>query len=140
MKILFPQHAQVEYDNLLEIWQRRWIYVLLDPHTNEIRYVGQTTNNPRARMVDHVGRAHKRDTPTRVWIQELLDNGDSPIMQVVGVYGHARDTRKLTGQSELEWMKRLIADGCSLTNSDHAFRSVLGEWMKEQTDFGQYQD
>lgn len=124
MKVIFPQHIQVEYSNLSETYRRRWIYVLLDPRTKEIGYVGQTITNPRIRMSNHIYQAGKRNTPARIWIQEILDRGDSPIMQVVGIHGRSRDTEEPMGQSEREWMRKLIVSGCNLTNDDHVFRAV----------------
>ena len=72
-----------------------FVYVLKDPTTHAIRYVG-VTNNPNLRLKAHIGDAIKRfkmdcepgfyypcKTKRSVWIRELLAKGLSPYMDII---------------------------------------------------------
>jgi hypothetical protein len=61
-----------------------YIYVLIDPITWEVRYVGKTKNPPK-RYDHHVSRkCNERYTgPKGDWIRELLDQGVKPIMDIL---------------------------------------------------------
>lgn len=60
-----------------------YIYLLKDPDTDAIRYVGKTTD-PARRLNAHIGhaRAGKKYHVCR-WIKSLLDSGKLPIMEIV---------------------------------------------------------
>lgn len=55
------------------------IYALVDPRTNQIRYVGQTQNHPEIRLAGHIekddGNKAKRD-----WIGDLQRLGVKPVV------------------------------------------------------------
>jgi hypothetical protein len=48
-----------------------FIYGLCDPHTNELRYIGQTSQELRHRLRKHVIRAHDGQTYCAKWIRSL---------------------------------------------------------------------
>lgn len=57
-----------------------YIYALLDPETNEIRYIGKT-DNPSERLKNHLneqGKWHRIN-----WIKSLKKRGLKPIMQII---------------------------------------------------------
>lgn len=58
------------------------IYSLIDPSTNEIRYIG-VTRDSNERLWFHIRFAGKRDTPVRQWVDDLLMQDKSPIMKVI---------------------------------------------------------
>lgn len=56
------------------------IYQLEDPRTGEVRYIGQT-NNPAARLNQHISRPHQQDLED--WIGDLAINALAPRMVVL---------------------------------------------------------
>ncbi|WP_406867225.1 GIY-YIG nuclease family protein [Paraburkholderia fungorum] len=59
------------------------IYVLRDPRTNEIRYVGKTVRDLRKRLREHVASAPRKITYRDNWIFTLLDEGLHPIIEEI---------------------------------------------------------
>lgn len=84
------------------------IYVLRDPRTGVVRYVGKA-DDPGVRLRGHLrypdGRAKA------AWVAELAAVGMAPVMQVV--------ERAVTDweQRERRWIKRLRDRGIPLTNA-----------------------
>ncbi len=69
------------------------IYVLRDPRSRKIRYVGLTCN-PTKRIAQHIGARLRNGTPKNKWLCDLADNKLLPIMQIVhqlDSYGAAHD-------------------------------------------------
>lgn len=60
-----------------------YIYTLIDPITNEIRYVGKTTQDPIKRYSQHLRNSKKRKTFVNIWVNDLLNDNIKPIMNVV---------------------------------------------------------
>ena len=60
-----------------------YIYALLDPKTNEVRYVGKTTKEPKERYNQHLTTSKKRKTYVNIWVNDLLNDGFKPIMKVL---------------------------------------------------------
>lgn len=59
-------------------------YVLEDPNTNEIRYVGQTVN-PENRFRNHIWESKEKNvTHKHRWVVSLLRRNQQPIMRVIG--------------------------------------------------------
>lgn len=85
------------------------VYVLCDPMTDEVRYVG-ITSRPKMRLWHHVnGRASTR---CKRWIRGLKERGREPKMQVllsVGSRALAYDVEKLV-------IAKFKAAGARLTN------------------------
>jgi group I intron endonuclease len=50
---------------------KRYIYGLVDPRTDEIRYIGQTLDLDR-RFKEHVGGRVVKNTPKHNWIKQLM--------------------------------------------------------------------
>ncbi len=57
------------------------LYVLIDPTTNEIRYVGQTSMKLYRRLACHISKREK--TYKKDWINSLLTKNLKPIIQEV---------------------------------------------------------
>ena len=60
------------------------IYVLIDPRTNEVRYVGKA-NNISQRYQAHLNRARKHQTHKKNWLKQLKREGLKPIIEVIDV-------------------------------------------------------
>ena len=59
--------ASVEYTPM----KTEYIYYLIDPRDNVVRYVGKTAN-PERRYKQHLSKLDKLMTPKRRWIEELF--------------------------------------------------------------------
>lgn len=62
--------------------EKVYIYKLIDPITNEIRYVGKTINLKR-RLRAHITRSKNKKHHTACWIQSLIKKGEHPIIEVI---------------------------------------------------------
>jgi len=60
------------------------IYILIDPVTKEVRYVGKA-NNVKQRYGAHLNRARKHQIHKRNWIESLKRIGLKPIIEVVDI-------------------------------------------------------
>lgn len=89
------------------------IYALVDPRTNQIRYVGQTQNHPEVRLVGHLLKddGNKRK---RAWIDELRRLGEKPIV-VVLEYASSFDEAL---EVESSWIRRGHRSEWPLLNSN----------------------
>lgn len=61
-----------------------YIYKLLDPFSNEVRYVGKTTNLKR-RLNAHINRSKNNTYHSARWIQSVLKQNGKPIIEVVEI-------------------------------------------------------
>lgn len=63
-----------------------YLYILRDPNTNEVRYVGKT-GNPKVRLSTHIRAAkyHARN-PRETWIHGLILNGQEPAMEILEIH------------------------------------------------------
>jgi predicted GIY-YIG superfamily endonuclease len=60
-----------------------YLYVLRHPITNELRYVGQTSQRPRARLAAHVCASSNPSSIVSKWAVKLVREGIRPQIQVV---------------------------------------------------------
>lgn len=60
------------------------IYVLIDPITNMIRYVGKA-NNVTQRYTAHLNRARKHQVHKKNWIENLKKQGLKPIIEIIDI-------------------------------------------------------
>ena len=61
-----------------------YIYELIDPETNRVRYIGKT-NNPKNRLKKHLNECTKLGiwTPKNQWLFYLKNKGLKPIMNII---------------------------------------------------------
>src|SRR5579885_2077435 len=85
------------------------IYVLCDPDTGEIRYVGKTVMRLCNRLAKHMEATPK--THSGRWIQVLKTQGKRPIIAYLDEAKHDWAER------ERFWIAHLRAIGCRLTNT-----------------------
>ncbi len=74
-----------EIDLPLGLLGRAAIYALVDPDSQEVRYIG-VSNNPPARYIQHFERRYvdeNRLTAKEKWIQSLAAEGKYPRMLVI---------------------------------------------------------
>lgn len=90
-----------------------FIYILIDPQTNEIRYVGKTKHPLAQRLSEHCSHAmtSKKRNKRLNWIRSVLRKGYVPIMELV-----QEVPESIWGQAEKYWVAYYGAIGCDLTN------------------------
>jgi len=85
------------------------IYVLIDPTTNQIRYVGKTSQTLKQRLNNHLAPARlKKDSAKNVWLRSLKVR---PMIVVLEVC-----EKKNAEAAEIFWIRLLKMVGNDLTN------------------------
>lgn len=96
------------------------IYVLRDPHSNTIRYVGKTIETLKRRLANHVASAKRGNkTHCAAWIRRLLSIGGAPVIELIEECGEAWPDR------EKHWIQVYGSLG-SLTNHALGGQGVPG--------------
>jgi hypothetical protein len=101
---------QLEF--LKELPNKNVIYVLLEPDTNNVRYVGKAVDL-YTRIRNHykpsrlIDKTHKNN-----WLNKLLNEGKYVKVNVV----EQLDDEKLLNEAEKKWIKHYKDLGCDLTN------------------------
>lgn len=86
------------------------IYVLKDPDTLEIRYVGKA-DNLKKRFDEHIREYKYKSTYKNNWIKGLLDNNKLPIIEVI-----EKVPKENWGDYEKKWIIYFKNSGNYLTN------------------------
>ncbi len=89
---------------------KTFIYVLKDPISNEVRYVGKS-NNPNKRFSSHLDTSKDIGTHKRNWINKLLSDNQKPILEII-------DEVDIDNWSyyEKKYIDYYINKGCNLVN------------------------
>lgn len=104
-----------------------YIYVLVDPRDDRIRYVGQT---PRleGRYKEHCGRQYKKDHRAN-WLNKLRSFDLKPIMQAIEECNEYNWTER-----ETYWIKHYREVlGCDLTNTTDGGEGTVGYIPSQET-------
>lgn len=105
--------------------QPRYIYVLSDPESGAVRYVGKT-DSLRRRYGAHLSAAAKgAQTPSAEWIRDLLSRGLKPKFKVIETI-----TVEDWEERETFWIAHFRALGDGLTNV--AFGGIGGRRLPEE--------
>ena len=88
----------------------RYVYLLKDPDTKEVRYVGVSWF-PAQRLEQHVNYPAPRQA---AWIDGLTLRGLSPILVVLG----GTDDRNRALRIETRLIRRYLARGCDILNTN----------------------
>lgn len=103
------------------------IYVLRDPRTNEVRYVGKTVKDLSSRLSAHINASRKKKTHCGQWIQSLWKIGLRPIAEEID--------QALGDWAEKErfWIAHYRAETAKLTNQCDGGEGVCGiVWSAER--------
>lgn len=87
-----------------------YIYALVDPDTNEVRYVGATDNIER-RMREHLAPNIKKSRKKAEWIIELKAEGKQPNLSILEVCPEENAV-----PCECKWIARYQVLGAPLLN------------------------
>lgn len=95
----------------------RYIYKLIDPKTNEIKYIGQTDNIKR-RYNDHISSSFNENSDSyntykARWIRKLKSKYLLPIIEIV----EECDSLEQSNIRERYYIEKLTIEGYKLTNS-----------------------
>lgn len=89
------------------------IYALVDPTTDEIRYIGKTCRKLDVRLKEHIYDCIRRPRSSHKvnWISNLISQNKIPKIELL-------DTTEfeLSEQIEKNWIDKLISEGVNLTN------------------------
>lgn len=105
-----------------------WIYALLDPRNNEIRYIGKS-KDPQKRFKQHIYTSSKENTRKGNWIKSLIKKDLKPILKIL----------KETDEDEFNfweefYIKKTIDEGSKLTNYDEKGIGTSGGMKKRTVD------
>jgi len=110
---------------------RAWtIYVLIDPQTDSVRYVGCTVK-PRYRLAQHIAEAKRRlnpEHPKTLWILALCATGLKPQFKVV----ETGQGDGLWEAAERKWISHFKENGCDLVNQTDGGDGNLGTVLSPQ--------
>lgn len=110
------------------------IYMLIDPFTKEVRYVGQTIKTLKYRLNEHVQDSKRYNYHSANWVKSLLKRGKIPIIELIEECPLENlDEREIYYISEL-------SKTCNLTNiqkggKDGSFIKHSEEAKKKISDF-----
>lgn len=93
------------------------IYGLLDPYTNELRYVGQTISCLKQRLRAHI--SEKKNYRKTSWIKSLKSISKRPIIFLIDECSTLEECNTL----EIFWIGYFKSIGCKLTNMYEGGRS-----------------
>jgi group I intron endonuclease len=102
------------------------IYILRDPISNEIRYVGKTKGNLKSRLSNHL--SDKRVCHRTSWIKKLQSLDLKPIMEVIDKTNDYEHSSVL----EMHYIKKYREEGCKLVNSTDGGEGTLGRIVSEK--------
>ena len=98
---------------------KTYIYILQDPTTEEVRYVGKSVN-PKRRYNSHLWDKPKVKYYSHYWIQSLLKKGLKPIMTVID------ETETNWEELERYWISQFKTWGYPLTNITEGGEGCIG--------------
>jgi len=102
---------------------KSYIYSLIDPITEEIRYIGKTVN-PSRRLYVHIKSGYKKGSHKECWIYGLLEKNLKPKMNII---------EECLDDSWIEREKYYIRTLPNLTNHTEGGDSPSGHKMSEET-------
>lgn len=106
------------------------IYKLIDPITNEVRYVGQTKRSLEQRLNEHIkGYGQKTNSHKRNWIKSLLKQDLKPIIELQ----ESGLTKSLVSEREIYWIQYYKDNGSKLTNATSGGGGPLDYSHSEET-------
>lgn len=105
------------------------VYQLIDPRTNEPRYVGATKHTIEVRLRQHIIASTSSPSNQRLydWIQELADVSLQPRIEALQERAYLPSERK--------WVRKLLREGRDLLNHQLVARQYRNPPASRQEDF-----
>lgn len=104
-----------------------YIYILKDPNTNEIRYVGKASDVV-VRLKEHIRKSKLTKTHKNNWIQSLIKLDKLPMLEIVDIVPIDN-----WGEHEQNWIDFFKLTGANLTNIANGGRGGnLGEIVNKK--------
>lgn len=105
--------------------KNHYIYALLDPNTNEVRYVGCSVN-PFKRYQEHTNIDRICNEVKHEWVEALSQTGQKPALILLDKCGDRATGR----ERETAWITTLLTDGAPLTNRIYRGCEGINKGMK----------
>ena len=102
------------------------LYMLLDPETGDVRYVGISNNTARRYREHAKGKGSTK--PLRKWVLALKKRGLKPRMEVF----HFEGTKEGMLRQEAAVIRQLLRQGCDLLNQQHNTPKTWKRWPKSR--------
>lgn len=108
---------------------KTYIYILKDPETDEIRYVGKTVDIKR-RYYHHCSKSACKSQKSHrsSWVLSLLERKLKPIMEIIDYCNYEN-----WEQYESKWIEYYTKQGCNLCNHTKGGSGILGCKRSEET-------
>lgn len=104
-----------------------FIYVLCDPNTAVVHYVGQSVD-PRHRLFSHLAHAMKhKSSPKDLWICDVLAGGEKPTLKIICEVATERALAE-----EIHWIQEYKKLNPMLTNVANAREKLVREPKQPQ--------
>ena len=92
------------------------IYVLKNPFTEDVFYVGQTMQELNLRLAGHIAETGANRDKIH-YIKNIIANGEKPIIQAIEVIPtKCYIDKMLVNEREYYWIKFYKTKGCNLLN------------------------
>lgn len=103
------------------------IYMLSDPPTNLVRYVGCTGGSIATRLRQHISSSRADGPwPVSCWIRELREQGTHPQIHLISSV-----SKEEAGPEEDFWIDRCLAMGAKLLNQRRVDGSFFPETLEK---------
>ncbi len=94
------------------------IYVLKNPFTDKVFYVGQTLQDNQSRLAGHLTQKEGSNMPKNEYIQNILKQGSKPIIETIEtIQGTCYIDKMMTNERERYWIRFYKESGCKLLNA-----------------------
>lgn len=90
------------------------LYLLIDPESREIRYVGITKRSLGRRLLGHLSDASRYQRHSCHWIKSLVRRGLTPEITLLQSFNTEQDVM----EAEIYWISYFRSVGCQLVNSN----------------------
>lgn len=105
------------------------VYGLVDPHTNQLRYVGKSCSGLTRPKWHWTASGLKERTKKSAWVKSVIATGIEPEIEVLEVCTNAQDA----SDQECFWIEYFRFIGCNLTNMTNGGDGCSGRIHSEAT-------
>lgn len=105
------------------------IYKLIDPISNEVRYIGKTKNSLTKRLYEHFTiRNLQTNTHKNNWIKKLITLNLRPLIEIIEIVDEISWIER-----EMYWIKFFKDNGANLTNTTDGGEGAFGFKMPKES-------